>query len=317
MGYARFRQSKGCFDPGTRALGTAATHLVDDLRQASRLGEFELAYQPIVEAASMEIVSFEALLRWNHPTRGRLLPDDFIPLAEEAGLINAIGKWVLLQACTQCAAWPSHIKVAVNVSPVQLRDRQLPAIVAGALVLTGLAADRLELEVTESAPLFSDDCTLDVLNRLRALGVLIAMDDFGKGYASLSSLARFPFDKIKIDRSFLQRSSAAGSTGRMLEAVAAMARTLEIATTVEGVETAPQVAKIRVLGCTQMQGFIFGGPMPAQEVHKLIAGGPSECRVAPSAACLINDDYAPSKVIVPLKRTSIFRRHSECHRSVV
>ena len=131
-----------------------------------------------------------------------------------------------------------------------------------------------------------------------------------------SALLRFPFDKIKIDRSFLQRSSAAGSTGRMLEAVAAMARTLEIATTVEGVETAPQVAKIRVLGCTQMQGFIFGGPMPEQEVHKQIAGGPSECRVAP-AACLINDDYAQSKVIVSLKRTSIFRRHSESCRSVV
>jgi EAL domain-containing protein (putative c-di-GMP-specific phosphodiesterase class I) len=216
-----------------------------------------------VEAASLQIESFEALLRWNHPLLGRLYPDDFVPLAEGTRLIDAIGKWVLQQACTQCAAWPSHIKVAVNVSAVQLGGPQLPALVAGTLLATGLAADRLELEITESAPLSSDDSTLDVLNRLRALGVLIATDDFGKGYATLSSLARFPFDKIKIDRSFLQRSCATNGTGRMLEALAAMARALGIATTVEGVEIAPQVPRIRVLGFKQMQGFLFGRPMSA------------------------------------------------------
>ena len=224
---------------------------------------------------------------------------------------------VLQQACAQCAAWPSRIKVAVNVSAVQLRDRQLPAIVAGALLATGLSADRLELEITESAPLLNDHWTLDVLNRLRALGVLIAMDDFGKGDATLSSLARFPFDKVKINRSFLQRSCVATGSGRMLEALAGMARTLEIATTVEGVETVPQVPKIRVLGFTQMQGFHFGRPMSSHEAGKLIASEAIECQTIRSAACLMDDECGASKVVVPLKRTSIFWRHSSQQRSAV
>ena len=317
MASATFCQATGRSETNLPEQDAIGPSLVDDLRKALLRGELEVFYQPIVDAASLEIACFEALLRWNHPTRGRLPPDVFIPLAEEARLIEPIGAWVLRQACAQCAAWPSYIKVAVNVSAVQLKDRQLPEIVTGALVATRLAAERLELEITETAPLSSDDGSLDVLSRLRALGVLIAMDDFGKGYATLSSLAKFPFDKVKIDRSFLQNSPATNGPGGMLKALAAMARTLEIATTVEGVETALQVAKVRVLGCREMQGFIFGGPMPAHEASDLVTRQPAGRRAPELAACLSNDGRVASKVVVPFSRTSIFWRHSGHDRSIV
>jgi diguanylate cyclase (GGDEF)-like protein/PAS domain S-box-containing protein len=251
-----------------------------DLRKALPRGEFQVFYQPIVSIATQEIVCFEALLRWNHPVRGRVAPDDFIPLAEEAGLINTIGEWVLRQACAQCATWPSHIRVAVNVSAVQFGNRNLVASVAGALAAAGLAADRLEIEITESCLLLNDDATLDLLHRLRALGVRIAMDDFGTGYSALSYLPRFPFDKIKIDRCFLQDRAISERSGRMLEAIAAMAGTLKIVMTVEGVETPEQLARIRALGCTEMQGFFFGRPMTACDAEALIASEATACHAA-------------------------------------
>lgn len=316
MDDVRVRQSNCSLERATAQRPAVAMRLVEELRQALRRGELEVCYQPIVDCASLRIAGFEALLRWNHPQRGRIPPDDFIPLAEATGLIHAIGKWTLLQACAECAAWPSHIKVAVNVSAVQLRDRQLPAIVAGALMATGLAPERLELEVTESAPLASDDGTLGMLHRLRAFGVSIALDDLGKGCATLTSLANFHFDRVKIDRDFLKGSGSTYGCSRMVAALAAMARTLQIATTVEGVETGPQVAKVRVLGCTQMQGFVFGGPMPAQEARGLVAGATVEHHAPRLGVSLMNDDRIASNVVVPLRPASISPEHSRCDRSI-
>jgi EAL domain-containing protein (putative c-di-GMP-specific phosphodiesterase class I) len=251
-----------------------------DLCKALPRGEFQVFYQPIVSAATQQIVSFEALLRWNHPLRGRMAPDDFVHLAEETGLIDKIGEWVLRQACAQCAAWPSHIRVAVNFSATQFRDRNIAAMVASALEAVNLSANRLEIEITESCLLLDDDATLDRLQQLRALGVRIAMDDFGIGYSALSYLLRFPFDKIKIDKCFLRDHAIRDIAGRMLEAIAAMASTLKIATTVEGVETQEQLTRIRALGCSEMQGFIFGRPMPANDAKHLIASEAMECHVA-------------------------------------
>jgi predicted signal transduction protein with EAL and GGDEF domain len=268
------------FDPTIQRQAETKRQLVAELRKALRRGELEVFYQPIVDAASLEIASFEALLRWNHPVRGPLAPDEFIPLAEEAGLIDTIGEWVLRRACAQCASWPARIRIAVNFSAAQFRNRNLLSQVTGALAAAGLSANRLEIEVTETASLLDQEATLDVLHRLRALGARIAMDDFGTGYAALSYLPRLPFDKVKIDRCFLQDRAITERAGRMLEAIVALARTLNIVMTVEGVETPQQVARIRALGCAEMQGFIFGKPMPAREVETLIASEEIECHAA-------------------------------------
>jgi diguanylate cyclase (GGDEF)-like protein len=268
------------FEHAMHARAQTRRQLALDLRKALPRGEFQVFYQPIVSVATQEIVSFEALLRWNHPVRRRVSPDDFIPLAEEAGLINTIGEWVLRQACAQCATWPSHVRVAVNVSAVQFRNRNLVTAVAGALAAGGIAANRLEIEITESCLLLNDDITMGLLHQLRALGVRLAMDDFGTGYSALSYLPRFPFDKIKIDRCFLQDRAISERSGRMLEAIAAMAGTLKIVMTVEGVETPEQVARIRALGSTEMQGFLFGRPMPARDADALISSEATACHAA-------------------------------------
>jgi EAL domain-containing protein (putative c-di-GMP-specific phosphodiesterase class I) len=278
MGTSPDREIPSHFATGVRERAQPEWQPAVDLWKALRRGELEVFYQPVVAAASLEIASFEALLRWNHPARGRLVPDDFIPVAEDAGLIDAVGAWVLRQACAQCATWPSHIKVAVNFSALQLRNRHTPAMVAGVLACTELTADRLEIEITESAPLFDDEDALDGLHRLRALGVLIAMDDFGTGYAALSSLPQFPFGRVKIDRCFLQGVGV--RAGLMLEALAAMANIVKVPMTVEGVETAQQAARMQQLGCAQMQGFFFGRPMSAHEVAALIALESMECQAA-------------------------------------
>jgi EAL domain-containing protein (putative c-di-GMP-specific phosphodiesterase class I) len=260
------RRSKARIAERARTHGLAA-----ELEGALRRAELEVFYQPIVDAASQQVVCFEALVRWHHPVRGQLAPDEFIPLAEEAGLMDALGDYVLKRACEQCSAWPSHIKVAVNFSAIQFGNPSLVVKVAAALVGAGLAPDRLELEITETAPLPHDDLTLGALRGLRALGVRIAMDDFGTGYSTLSRLPQFPFDKVKLDRSFLRELPGSAHAGRMLGAVAAMARALDIALTVEGVESEDQVVLAGGLGCAQMQGFAFGRPMPASEAAALIA----------------------------------------------
>jgi diguanylate cyclase (GGDEF)-like protein len=241
-----------------------------DLRKALANGEFELYYQPLVNLERNEICGLEALLRWNHPERGKVSPAEFIPLAEETGLIVQIGEWALRQACAEAATWPGNIKVAVNLSAVQFKNRHLVEMVFSALAASGLPAQRLELEITESVLLQNNEATLATLHKLRALGVRIAMDDFGTGYSSLSYLRSFPFDKIKIDRCFVADLSKAGEDSRaILRAVASLGISLGIATTAEGVETKEQVDKVRAEGCTEMQGYFFSPPRPIKDIMRL------------------------------------------------
>ena len=208
-----------------------------DLRKALLNGEFELYYQPLVNLAKNEICGFEALLRWNHPQRGLIPPLDFIPLAEETELIVPIGEWVLRQACQEAMKWPSDIGVAVNISSVQFKTGNLTQIVTNALARSGLTAQRLELEITESVLLLNNDATLATLHQLQGLGVRISMDDFGTGYSSLSYLRSFPFDKIKIDRSFVHDLSSNEDSMAIIRAVTGLGASLGMATTGEGVET--------------------------------------------------------------------------------
>lgn len=242
-----------------------------DLQDAINRDEFELAYQPLVNMETGQVEEFEALLRWKHPGRGWVSPAEFIPCAEESGLIIPIGEWVLERACREAAAWPGHLRVAVNLSPVQFRDKTLLATTAAALASSGLPADRLELEITESVLLLDDDVNLSLLRDLRKMGIRIALDDFGTGYSSLSYLQRFPFDKLKIDRSLVSRV-AEGEGGRaVIRAVIAMCRALQISITAEGVETQEQFDRLRMESCDQVQGYLISRPVPSAQVPTLIA----------------------------------------------
>ncbi len=242
-----------------------------DLRRAYTNSEFELYYQPLVNLKTDEVSGFEALLRWRHPERGMVSPAEFIPLEEEIGLIVPIGEWVLCKACADAMAWPSDIKVAVNLSPVQFRNKGLTAAVMTALAYSRLPARRLELEITESVLLAETDTNLATLHRLRELGVHISMDDFGTGYSSLSYLRSFPFDKIKIDQSFVRELAERPDCMAIIKAVAGLGISLGIATTAEGVETEEQLSRLRAEGCTELQGFLFSPPRPAGEVMGLLA----------------------------------------------
>jgi diguanylate cyclase (GGDEF)-like protein len=241
-----------------------------DLRRALLHGQFELHYQPVVNLATLQVTGMEALLRWQHPERGNVPPAEFIPLAEEIGLIVPLGEWILRQACTDAATWDHDIKVAVNISPAQFRNKKLLAAVMTALALSKLPAGRLELEVTEGVLLVDTEATLALLHQLRALGVGIAMDDFGTGYSSLSYLRRFPFDKIKIDSSFIRSISDEASSFAIIRAVTGLSTSLGIMTTAEGVETAEQLDRVRAEGCTEVQGFLFSAARPAAEVADLV-----------------------------------------------
>jgi diguanylate cyclase (GGDEF)-like protein len=248
-----------------------ARHALEvDLRQAIIEGGFEVYYQPIVDLQSNRISGCEALLRWHHPQRGMISPADFIPVAEETGLINQLGEWVLATACMEAVTWPDNIKLAVNVSPVQFRSDMLGLKIVGALAASGLSANRLELEITETVLIRDDDAALTILHELRALGVRIALDDFGTGYSSLSYLQRFPFDKIKIDRCFIKDIAEPSGERCIVEAVVNIATTRHITTTAEGVETEQQREILRDLGCTEMQGYLFGPAKPAAEVRRLL-----------------------------------------------
>ena len=241
-----------------------------DLRNALTNGEFTLFYQPLMDANTAEITGCEALLRWNCPTRGTVSPVDFIPIAEETGLIVPLGEWVLRQACTEAASWPTQIKVAVNLSPAQFKNRSIVQTVMSALAQSGLPANRLELEITESVLLQESEATLATLHQLRGLGIRISMDDFGTGYSSLSYLRTFPFDKIKIDRSFVSDLSKEGDCAAIIKAVAGLGRGMGIVTTAEGVETAEQLEHVRNEGCTEVQGYLFSKPLPAAEIRLFI-----------------------------------------------
>ena len=234
-----------------------------DLREAVAKNEFVLHYQTIVDVQSRRVCGVEALVRWNHPKRGLLAPDCFIPIAEEHGLIIPIGEWILRQACRDAAAWPEHVRLAVNLSAVQFRSDNLLTCVTEALVETGLCPGRLELEVTESVLLENSEESLAVLHQLKASGVHIVLDDFGTGYSSLSYLRMFPFDKIKIDKSFVAEFSNRADCAAIVCAVTGLGRTLQLDTTGEGVETAEQFELLRAAGCTQVQGFLFNRPMAA------------------------------------------------------
>ncbi|MEY2457848.1 MAG: hypothetical protein QOK06_2991, partial [Acidimicrobiaceae bacterium] len=241
-----------------------------DLRQAVMCGEFELHYQPLVNIRDNSIVACEALLRWNHPTRGMVSPVEFIPVAEDTGVINPLGEWVLRTACAEASRWPGDVTVTVNVSPVQFKNENLVQTVVSALAASGLPAKRLELEITESVLLGDDEKTLQMLHQLKNLGVRIAMDDFGTGYSSLNYLRRFPFDKVKIDGSFIKDIAEKDGSWSIVQAVVSIAKARNIVTTAEGVETQEQLDLLRVLGCTEMQGYLFSRPKPAAEIIQLL-----------------------------------------------
>ncbi|WP_052833051.1 EAL domain-containing protein [Bradyrhizobium sp. LTSP885] len=251
-----------------------------DLRSAIAAGEFEVFYQPIVNLAENRITGFEALLRWNHPTRGRVAPNDFIPLAEETGLIGAIGEWVIRQACAEARRWPSDTRVAVNVSPVQFRNKTLVLAVVSALAASGLRPDLLELEITETVLMNNNEATLAALHQLRALGVRISMDDFGTGYSSLSYLRSFPFDKIKIDQSFVRDLSERPDSIAIIRAVAGLGQSFGMTTTAEGVETQEQLDQMRAEGCSEVQGYFYSRPVPASEIAQLLIGFQERVRAA-------------------------------------
>ena len=242
-----------------------------DLRSALADHQFELYYQPLVNLQSNQITALEALLRWNHPTRGVVSPADFIPIAEETGLIIPIGEWVLATACREATNWPEHVKVAVNVSPAQLKSRTFLETVKTARETAALSANRLQLEITESVLMQNTFATLETLHELRKLGVQIAMDDFGTGYSSLSYLRSFPFDKIKIDRSFIKDLSNGKEPLAIVHAVAGLANCLNMISTAEGVETQQQLEALQSIGCTEMQGYLFSRAKPAREVDQFFA----------------------------------------------
>ncbi len=259
------------FEPEMDARMQARRTLEIDLRKAIANGEFELFYQPLVDMKTEYVTGFEALIRWHHPERGMIPPLDFISVAEETGLIVPIGDWVLRQACAEAATWPSDVKIAINLSPIQFKNKGLLLSVVSALAASGLSPNRLELEITESVLLQDGDATLAILNELRGLGVRISMDDFGTGYSSLSYLRKFPFDKIKIDQTFIFDMADHNDSLAIVRAVIAMGNGLGIATTAEGVETTEQFKQLKLEGCTEVQGYLFSPPRPATEVKGLLA----------------------------------------------
>src|SRR5262245_2067810 len=255
------------------------------LRKALGNGEFALHYQPLVRLHDSRVTCCEALLRWHHPKRGMIPPAEFVPVAEEIGLIVPLGEWVLRKACADAAHWPADVKVAVNLSAIQVMNRNLVPVVLGALAAAGLSATRLEIEITESVLMQNTDTTLAALHRLRQLGVRISMDDFGTGYSSLSYLRSFPFDKIKIDRGFVSGLSDGDDAVAIVMAIAGLARNLGIVTTAEGVETEQQLHQVKVLGCSEMQGHLFSPPRPIEEIRRLLGPWPDEAQPVAKRAC--------------------------------
>ena len=249
-----------------------ARHALElDLRKAIVNGEFELYYQPIVDVKTERITSCEALIRWHHPERGMISPVEFIPVAENTGLIVPLGEWVIRQACAQAARWPKHVTVAVNLSPAQFKSRNLLPTVVSALATSSLPANRLELEITELVLLQDNDGAFAILRQLRDLGIRIAMDDFGTGYSSLGYLRSFPFDKIKIDQSFIQDLANKEDSIAIIRAVVGLSSSMGITTTAEGVETKEQLARLTTEGCDEVQGFLFSPPRPAAELQRLFS----------------------------------------------
>jgi diguanylate cyclase (GGDEF)-like protein len=260
------RRGFAVFDPEMQTRVRERRELELDLRAAVRLGQLQLHYQPLLDLSDGQTVGHEALLRWQHPTRGLVAPDDFIPIAEETGLIVEIGQWVIREALSEAASWPAHMAVAVNLSPAQLRDKALLSTIIQTLASSGVAPNRLELEITETMLLQDTQEVLGLLHKLRALGVRIALDDFGTGYSSLNYLRSFPFDKIKIDRCFIAELTAREDCQAIVRSVLSMASDLNMVTTAEGVEAFEQLEALRAGGCDQAQGYLFSKAVPAAEL---------------------------------------------------
>ena len=262
------------FDPAMDACAQSRRLLELDLRNALSEGELALFYQPLVDVKTQAITGFEALMRWRHPERGYVSPAEFIPVAEDLGLIVPLGEWALRQACMEAVKWPARVKIAVNLSPIQFQRGNLVPSVVGALAASGLAPRRLELEITESVLLDKSAANLDTLKALRELGVRIAMDDFGTGYSSLSYLRSFPFDKIKIDQSFIRDLGTGAESQAIVDAITGLGVSFGITTTAEGVETRAQFDLLSGNGCNEVQGRLFSMPVPAKEVSGLLAAFP-------------------------------------------
>jgi len=275
--YAAKAAGKGCyrfFAPEMHEAARERQLMESDLRVALEKEQLRVVFQPCVDASSEAVTGFEALIRWDHPEHGPVSPAMFIPLAEEIGLINEIGEWVLRTACEEAAKWPQHVTVAVNLSPVQFRSHALPATIRSALSDTELSAKRLELEITEGVFLSNDEHVHEMIGNLKAIGVKLALDDFGTGYSSLSYLQRVPFDKIKIDQSFVRGASdPASRNAALIRAMVGLASDLKMQTTAEGVETQEELQLVRDLGCSSVQGYYFSKPLPADEATELAAKG--------------------------------------------
>ncbi|MEO0698117.1 MAG: EAL domain-containing protein, partial [Pseudomonadota bacterium] len=272
-----------------------------ELREAIQTGGLSLFYQPVVYAANEKIVGFEALMRWNHPIRGFISPEKFIAIAEDAGLIDQMGQWALRQACEDLASWPESIRCAVNVSPLQFSNPELPAIVANALAHSRIDPARLELEITESVFLNDNSGTDAMFKALKRVGVRLALDDFGTGYSSLGYLKKAPFDKIKIDQSFVRGATEDGSrNGAIISSITSLAEALNMDTTAEGVETLDELELVRLLGCSHVQGYIYYQPMDAEEATNLVQGNLAAEADGPKAA------RSPRQVL--LRRINVLHR---------
>ncbi|GJD95494.1 putative bifunctional diguanylate cyclase/phosphodiesterase [Methylobacterium iners] len=258
------------FEPEMSARVQARRRMELGLRSAIANEQFAVHYQPIVNAKTGAVVAFEALIRWYHPERGLVPPAEFIPLAEEAGLIPEIGLWILKRACRDATAWPTGIRVAINLSPLQFQYRNLVGDVEGALRQSGLCATRLDLEITESLLLQNSEVTLSILHDLKALGISISMDDFGTGYSSLSYLRRFPFDKIKIDRSFISDIGETSESLAIVKAIIRLGEALKMNIVAEGVETIEQKSLLCRVGCQELQGYLFSRPQPADSIEAVL-----------------------------------------------
>jgi EAL domain-containing protein (putative c-di-GMP-specific phosphodiesterase class I) len=255
------------FEPEMAEASDTQKYLEGELRQAIKRNEFELHYQPVIDVATGSIRGAEALVRWRHPEKGLILPEQFIPLAESSGLMLPLGEWILQQACRDAAAWPSRVKVAINISAVQFNNANLFDLVLCSLVESGLPPERLELEITETMLLKNEQACLLTVRQLKNLGIAIVLDDFGIGYSSASYLIRVPFDKIKIDRSFVHGFPGRRECGAIIQSVLALGRGLDMAITAEGVETREQFAALRAAGVDLVQGNLFGRPVPVHELN--------------------------------------------------
>jgi len=283
--YAAKRERRGgvrSFDPELDRAAADRRRIEMDLKHAIEFQQFELHFQPILDMRTQAFSGFEALLRWRHPDRGLIPPGDFIPVAEETGMILPIGEWVIREALSEAAQWPADLRVAVNVSSVQLVRGNLPTILTQALARSGIAHHRVEIEITESVFLDHSAESLETLRQLRSLGVRIALDDFGTGYSALGYLLAFPFDKIKIDGTFVRALSSADGAKTIVAAVAEIGSRLGMETTAEGIESPDQLRSVHAMGYTEAQGFLVARPMPREAVRRILTAAFDRMPEAPT-----------------------------------